>query len=120
MPVRAVLERGPKERKVVAYAVDWPGWTRGAKTAELALARLEAYRQRYRPVAVAAKLKREFDAAGPLEGGGELGGMTSADFWGFFFAASSLEQDPMDQADLERKIALLRGCWKLFDEVAGS
>ena len=120
MPVRAVLERGPKERKVVAYAVDWPGWTRGAKTAELALARLEAYRERYRPVAVAAKLKREFDAAGPLEVVEDMVGMTSTDFWGFSFVASSLEQDPMDEADLDRKIALLRGCWSLFDDVAGS
>src|SRR3954454_24467613 len=99
MPVRAVLERGPKERKVVAYAVDWPGWTRGAKTAELALARLEAYRQRYRPVAVAAKLKREFDAAGPLEVVEDMVGMTSTDFWGFFFSASCLAQDPVEGGD---------------------
>ena len=51
MPIRTVLERGPKDKKVVAFAVDWPGWSRGAKTADQALATLESYRERYRPVA---------------------------------------------------------------------
>jgi hypothetical protein len=66
MPVRTVLERGPKGKKVVAFAVDWPGWSRGAKTSELALELLESYRERYRPVAVAARMAEEFDAAGRL------------------------------------------------------
>ncbi len=48
MPVRAVLERGPKEKKWVAFAVDWPGWSRGAKNADGALATRESYRERYR------------------------------------------------------------------------
>ena len=51
MPVRTVVERGPKDKKVVAFALDWPGWSRGAKTADVALATLESYRLRYRPVA---------------------------------------------------------------------
>ena len=67
MPVRSVVERGPKDRKFVAFAVDWPGWSRGAKTADLALETLEAYRSRYRPIAVAAGLGAEFDKAGKLK-----------------------------------------------------
>ena len=51
MPVRTVVERGPKDKKSVAFAVDWPGWSRGARSAEVALATLEAYRDRYRTVA---------------------------------------------------------------------
>lgn len=39
MPVRIVLERGPKGKKAVAFAIDWPGWSRGAKTPDLAVAR---------------------------------------------------------------------------------
>jgi hypothetical protein len=66
MPVRAVIQRGPKGKKAVAFAVDWPGWSRGAKTPELALELLESYRARYRPIAVSARMAREFDAAGPL------------------------------------------------------
>ena len=51
MAIRTVLERGTKGKRFVAFAVDWPGWSRGAKTADGALETLEAYRERYRPVA---------------------------------------------------------------------
>ena len=49
MPVRTVIERGPKAKRSVAFSIDWPGWSRGARSAELALETLEAYRERYRP-----------------------------------------------------------------------
>ena len=65
--VRTVVERGPKDKRSVAFSIDWPGWSRGAKSAELALETLESYRARYRPVARLAKMAREFDAAGPLK-----------------------------------------------------
>ena len=67
MPIRTIIERGPKGKRSVAFALDWPGWNRGAKTPELALETLESYRQRYRPVADLAGMASEFDAAGPLE-----------------------------------------------------
>ena len=67
MPIRTVVERGPKGKRVVAFSLDWPGWSRGAKTPEAALETLEAYRERYRPIASLAGLATEFDAAGPLE-----------------------------------------------------
>ena len=67
MPVRTVLQRGPKGKKTAAFAVDWPGWSRGAKTPELALEVLESYRERYRPISVAVGMADEFDAAGPLK-----------------------------------------------------
>jgi hypothetical protein len=118
MSARTVVERGPKEKKSVAFAVDWPGWSRGAKTAEGALATLESYRERYRPVAILAGLGDKFDAAGPLEIVEERVGSGSTDFWGISFSPSSLEHGPMDQAELERKITLLRACWAFFDGVA--
>jgi hypothetical protein len=67
MPVRTVIERGPKGKKAAAFAVDWPGWSRGARTPELALEVLESYRERYRPIAVAEGMAGELGAAGPLE-----------------------------------------------------
>ena len=118
MPVRAVLERGPKEKKAVVFAIDWPGWSRGAKTPELALGTLESYRDRYRPVAVAAGLADEFDAAGTLDVVEDRVGTGSTDFWGISFSPSGVEDEPMDDAELERKIALLRACWGYFDAVA--
>jgi hypothetical protein len=64
MPVRMVVERGPKDKKAVAFAVDWPGWSRGAKTPELAVELLASYRERYRPVAVAAGMGNRFTREG--------------------------------------------------------
>jgi hypothetical protein len=118
MAVRTVIERGPKGKKVVAFSLDWPGWNRGAKTAELALETLEAYRPRYRPIAAQAGLAADFDAAGPLEVVEDRVGTGSVDFWAISFSPSSTEQDPMPEADLERGLTLLRACWTLFDGVA--
>jgi hypothetical protein len=118
MPVRTVIERGPKGKKAVAFAVDWPGWSRGGKTPDLALETLESYRDRYRPIAVAAGLAKEYDAAGQLEIVEDRTGPGSTDFWGISFAPCELEQEPVADAELERKIALLQACWNLFDEVA--
>lgn len=118
MPIRTVLQRGPKGKKAVAFALDWPGWSRGAKTPDDALEVLESYRARYRPVAAAAGMADELGAAGPLEIVEDAEGTGSTDFWGISFCPSGLEQEPMDDAELERKIALLQACWAHFDAVA--
>lgn len=119
MPVRTVIERGPKGKKAAAFAIDWPGWSRGAKTPELALATLEGYRQRYRPIALAAGMADEFDAAGSLDVIEDRVGPGSTDFWGISFSPSGSEQGPMDDAEIDRKVTLLRACWAFFDGVAG-
>jgi hypothetical protein len=118
MPVRTVVEHGTKDKKSVAFSLDWSGWSRGAKTAEEALATLESYRARYRPIADVAGMANEFDAAGPLEIVEDRVGTGSTDFWGISFSPSSTEQDPMDEAELDRKISLLRAAWAFFDGVA--
>ena len=118
MPVRTVIERGPKGKKSAAFSLDWPGWERGAKSPELALETLESYRERYRSVASLAGMARDFDAAGPLEIVEDRIGPGSTDFWGISFAPSSTEQGPMTDAELDRAITLLRACWTFFDGVA--
>ena len=118
MPVRTVIERGPKDKRSVAFSIDWPGWSRGAKSAELALETLEAYRERYRPVVDLAGMASEFAAAGPLVIVEERVGTGSTDFWGISFSPSTTEQGPMGEAELERAIRLLRACWSFFDGVA--
>ena len=118
MPVRTVIERGPKGKKSVAFSLDWPGWSRGAKTAEVALQTLEAYRERYRPIAELAGMAEEFDAAGPLEVVEDRVGTGSTDFWGISFSPSSTEHGEMSEAELERKLTLLQASWAFFDTVA--
>ncbi len=100
MPVRTVLQRGPKGKKTEAFAVDWLGWSRGAKTPEAALELLESYRERYRPVAVRARMAREFDAAGPLDVVEDRVGAGSTDFWGISFAPADVEHEPMNDTEL--------------------
>jgi hypothetical protein len=118
MSARTVLERGPKGKKFVAFAVDWPGWSRGAKTPEEALTTLELYRHRYRRVATLARMTKEFDETGPLQVIEDRVGTGSTDFWGISFSPSSLELGAMDDKEFARKVKLLRACWSFFDDVA--
>jgi hypothetical protein len=119
MTVRTVVQHGPKDRKVAAFAIDWPGWSRGAKTGPEAVELLEAYRVRYRPIAARAGLEEEFRAAGALELVEDHVGVGSTDFWGISFAPSSFEQEPMRADELDRKLRLLDAAWRYFDDVAG-
>ena len=41
MSIRTIIERGPKGKRAVAYAVDWPGWSRGATSPDQAVETLE-------------------------------------------------------------------------------
>lgn len=118
MPVRVVVQHGPRDKKVAAVAIDWPGWSRGARTAADAMELLDAYRARYRSVADRAGLAAEFDRAGDLEVVEDHVGVGSTDYWGISFAPSSLEQEPMGADELDRKIGLLEASWRYFDDVA--
>jgi hypothetical protein len=116
--VRFNIELGPKGKKSVAYAIDWPGWSRGAKTADQAIGVLEAYRRRYRPIAQIAGFGAEFDDAGPLIEADRYTGTGSTDFWGISFAASPEEREGMSEQQLERRLALLQAAWAFFDQAA--
>lgn len=119
--MRVMLEVGPKGKKVVAVAPDWPGLSRGAKTGEAALERLRAYLPRYAPVAALAGMGTEFagNAAAATEVVEQYPGTSSTDFWGISFAFSEIDRRPMSDAELERALALLQGCWTFFDEARG-
>jgi len=118
MSVPTVIERGPKGKRAVAFSLAWPGWSRGARSVELALDTLESYRARYRPIASLAGMAAEFDAGGPIEVVEDRVGTGSTDFWGISFARSATEGDPMAEAALERGITILQACWTYFDGVA--
>jgi hypothetical protein len=118
MTVRTVVQHGPKDKKVAAFAIDWPGWSRGAKEPGAAVDLLERYRDRYRPIAALAGLGSEFDAAGPLKLVEDHVGVGSTDFWGISFAPSSFEQEPMGDDEIDWKLALLQASWRYFDDVA--
>ncbi|MFT4040253.1 MAG: hypothetical protein QM692_18885 [Thermomicrobiales bacterium] len=118
-PMDVALEAGPKGKRIVAYAPDWPGLERGAKTEEAALERLQAYRPRYAPVAALAGMTDEFAASGALDITDRYPGTGSTDFWGISFAFSPHDQQPMTEAELERELALMQASWAFFDDVRG-
>ncbi len=115
--IRVMVERGKKKR-VVASAFDWPGWDRSGKAEEDALRVLAAYRPRYAKVAALAGLADEFDATGELAVVERVEGIGMTDYYGVSGRAAGPEQEPMGEAECERKIALLRASWTYFDDVA--
>jgi hypothetical protein len=111
-----VIERGKK--KAVAYAPSWPGLSRGASSIDGALEKLASYADRYRGVAALARLSGEFPSTPTFKIVEEVPGRGMTDFWGISFAPSTGEQGQMSEEECERKLAILRACWKYFDRVA--
>jgi hypothetical protein len=116
-PTRVTLEIGPKGKKVVAVAPDWPGLERGAKTGEDAIERLRAYIPRYAQVAKLAKMDAEFDTIKKLDVVEQYPGTGSTDFWGISFAFSRIDKQGMSGDELERELRLMQACWAFFDKV---
>jgi hypothetical protein len=115
--LRIALELGPKGKKVVAVAPDWPGLSRGAATDQAAIERLCAYVPRYAPVARLAGLEAGYAASADVDVVERYPGTGSTDFWGISFAFSSIDQHAMSGEALERELALMRACWAFFDAV---
>jgi hypothetical protein len=115
--MRVTLEIGPKGKKVVAVAPDWPGLERGATTGEAAIERLLSYVPRYTKVTKLAGMEDAFAAIPIVDLIEHYPGTGSTDFWGISFAFSSIDQQAMSGEALERELALLRACWAFFDDV---
>ncbi len=78
--MRVMVEVGPKGKRVVAVAPDWPGLERGGKTEEEAVERLRTYLPRYAPVAALAGMEVEFAPIGEVEVVERFPGVGSTDF----------------------------------------
>jgi hypothetical protein len=118
--LRVTVEIGPRGKKVVAVAPDWPGLERGAPTGEAAIERLLSYVPRYALVAKLAGLEAAFatsaigSSANVVE---HYPGTGSTDFWGISFGFSSIDQQAMSEEELERELTLMRSCWAFFDDI---
>src|SRR5688572_19539844 len=99
--LRVTLEIGPKGKKVVAVAPDWPGLERGAKTEDAAIERLQSYLPRYAQVAKLAGIDGEFTAITTVDIVEQYIGTGSTDFWGISFAFSSIDKQDMSSGELE-------------------
>ena len=115
--LRVMLEVGPKGKKVVAVAPDWPGLERGAKTGEAAIERLQSYLPRYAQVAKLAGMDAEFAAISTVDVVEQYPGTGSTDFWGISFAFSGIDRQAMSSEESERELMLMQACWAFFDDV---
>src|SRR6266568_1283038 len=116
--MRVMLEIGPKGKKVVAVAPDWPGLERGANTRKAAVERLVSYRPRYVEVAKLAGMDAEFVVSTTtIEVVEQYPGNGSTDFWGISFAISEIDKQHMSSEEFARELMLMRACWTFFDMV---
>jgi hypothetical protein len=116
LPVQVSLEA--VRRRTFAVAVDWPGWTRGGRDEKEALDALLRAAPRYARVTTSAGVPftTPDDASGfvvvdrlPGNSGTEFG-----------VPSVELPEDsgPLDEAELERHVAILQATWSAFEAAA--
>ena len=118
--LRVLLEVGPKGKRIVAAAMDWPGLERWGRTEVDAVDRLRAYLPRYGPVAERAGLRSEFDRSVRPHIVERTPGNTSTDWWGVAHVPSGIEAEPLSDDELDRRIRLMQAAWDYFDHAAES
>jgi hypothetical protein len=106
--LRVLLEIGPKGKRVVASAMDWPGLERWGRTEDEAVDPLLAYVPRYAPVAQRVGRRSEFECGSQPHILERTPGNTSTDWWGIAHVPSVVEADPMTDDELERRIGIMR------------
>ncbi|MEV0136774.1 hypothetical protein AB0H83_51165 [Dactylosporangium sp. NPDC050688] len=111
---RVYLEKG--RTKIVACALDWPGWARIGTTEDGAVAALTAYADRYRLIAAGAGLP--FDP-GPIEIVETVTGVNTTD-WGAPGVPVAEDNRPYSAAAAQRTAAVLRTAWGVLDNLAQS
>lgn len=115
--LRVAVEVGPKGKKFVAVAPDWPGLERGAKSVEDAVEMLRSYLPRFAPVATLAGMGAQFAALKGVDVVEQYQGIGSTDFWGISFSFSSIDNQKVSMKELDRDLTLMRACWTFFDDV---
>jgi hypothetical protein len=102
-------------KRTMASARDWPGWCRGGRSEEEALAALLEYGKRY--ATIVSGVEPDFRA--PADAGNfrvveRVAGNSGTDY-GVPSMTVATDPEPMAGAELERATRLLRACWDAFD-----
>ena len=111
---RVYLEQG--RTKIVACALDWPGWARIGTTEDKAVATLSAYTGRYRRIAADAGLSFDPD---PVEIVETVTGVNTTD-WGAPGVPVAEDSLPYTTTAAHRTAAILRTAWLVLDDLARS
>jgi hypothetical protein len=114
MNIPVYLELGSK--RTFAGALDWPGWSRSGKDEAAALETLLNYGLRYAAVVRPAQLGFQAPAdVSELVVEQRLDGDATTDF-GAPGGIPPTDVSPIEDAELKRLQAILKGCWRTFDE----
>ncbi len=113
--IAVTIEHTPK--KTFASAADWPGWSRGAKTEELALDALAQYATRYGPIAVpgfpADVGAIELDVVERHQG-------SAGTEYGVPSRPTDRDARPLDAGGAARLANLVDAAWSFFDRTAAA
>jgi len=105
-------------RRTFASAVDWPGWSRGGRNEQEAVAALLAYGDRYgavvKPVVASFKVPKDPSAFDIVK---RLKGNAGTDF-GVPSLGLPTDRAPVPAAELVRLTRVLEACWNKFDRAA--
>ena len=116
--LRVLLEIGPKGKRIVASAMDWPGLERWGRTEDEAVDKLLTYLPRYAPLAKRVGLLNELERSVIPHIAERTPGNTSTDWWGIAHVPSVIEAEPLSDGELERRIGIMRATWAFFDDAA--
>ncbi len=106
--------------KTFATAIDWPGWSRSGKTADLALEALAAAAPRYAAVArEAGELFPDGVVARALEVVEQVEGGSGTEF-GVPSRITDADRRPTSAAEANRLRRLVAAAWTIFDRVAAN
>jgi len=111
--LEVAIEAGNK--KVFASALDWPGWSRAAKTPDDAIEALRRYAPRYAPIAKLADA--DFPETFDLDVVDRLEGGSGTDF-GVPSRIHAHDTRPTSATEADRLARLLEAAWTTFDRVA--
>lgn len=106
-------------KRAFAWAVEWPGWCRGAKTPILAREALLAAAPRYAEVARSAGLALPEVTDADLLVVDSVDGGSGTEF-GVPSAIVAVDRLPTTPAEAERLAALVGAAWTVFDAVAAA
>jgi hypothetical protein len=104
-------------RKTFVWVVDWPGWSRGGKTLEDALAALVAARPRYARVVERARMRLPALDGDALQPTFRVEGGSGTDF-GIPYEITDDDRRPVDAHAAMRLAALVDAAWAELDAVA--
>jgi hypothetical protein len=112
------IEATPK--KAFATAIDWPGWSRSGKTADLALEALAVAAARYAVVAAAAgETPPDVADAGAFDVVERAAGGPGTDF-GVPSRITDADRRPTSAADADRLRRLVAAAWVTLDRVVAA